>query len=149
LAYVSDWGGRRPKEDEHTADSSGTPALIDERGVAASGGVSIVDLAAGREIAYVETGLSASALSLTEDGAILFVANCNQDTVSVIDTASRRVIRQIVVKPDLSLPFGSMPSALAWSARQRSLYVACSGNNAVARVRFSNGPASEPTVDAW
>ncbi|HUN81539.1 MAG TPA: bifunctional YncE family protein/alkaline phosphatase family protein [Phycisphaerae bacterium] len=149
LAYVSDWGGRRPKEDEHTADSSGTPTLIDERGVAASGGVSIVDLAAGREIEYVETGLSASALSLSEDGAVLFVANCNQDTVSVIDTASRRVIRQIVVKPDLSLPFGSMPSALAWSGRQRALYVACSGNNAVARVRFANGPASAPTVDAW
>src|SRR5439155_19391692 len=38
-AFVSNWGGRRARKGDKTADSSGTPAVIDERGVAASGTV--------------------------------------------------------------------------------------------------------------
>ncbi|HVK02399.1 MAG TPA: YncE family protein, partial [Armatimonadaceae bacterium] len=47
-AYVSDWGGRRPKQGEPSAPSAGTPALVDKRGVAASGAVSFVDIASRR-----------------------------------------------------------------------------------------------------
>src|SRR5581483_2199079 len=43
-AYVSDWGGRRPKPGEKTAPSAGTETLVDARGVASSGCVSLVDL---------------------------------------------------------------------------------------------------------
>ena len=35
-AYVSDWGGRHPKQGERTASSSGTDTLVDERGIAKS-----------------------------------------------------------------------------------------------------------------
>jgi YVTN family beta-propeller protein len=43
-AYVSNWGGRHPRSGEKTATTSGTPAVVDSRGVAASGTVSVVDL---------------------------------------------------------------------------------------------------------
>src|SRR5439155_17458260 len=40
-AYVSDWGGRNPVGGELTATSAGSTVLIDSRGVAASGVVSM------------------------------------------------------------------------------------------------------------
>ena len=45
-AYVSNWGGRHPRKGEQTAKSAGTDTLVDERGIAASGTVSFVDLEA-------------------------------------------------------------------------------------------------------
>jgi YVTN family beta-propeller protein len=149
LAYVSDWGGRRPTSEERSATSAGTAALIDARGIAASGGVSIVDLVRHKEIAYVEAGLSCSGLALTRDGATLFAANANNDTVSVIDTAARKVVRHIVVKPDAALPFGSMPAAVALSPDEKTLYVACAGNNAVAVISLAAGPRGEPVIAGW
>ncbi len=149
FAYVSDWGGRHPAKDEPSATSAGTPALIDSRGIAASGGVSIVDLKADKEIAYIETGLSASALALTRDGKTLFVANSNNDTISIIDTIERTRIRSVVVKPDPALPFGSMPAALALSPDEQSLYVACAGNNALAVLSLAAGMQAEPAIAGW
>ncbi len=149
LAYVSVWGGRRPQQDERSATSAGTKTLVDARGIAASGGVSIVDLKVRKEIAYVETGLSASALALSRDGSLLFVANSNNDTLSIIDTAAHAVVRQVVVKPDAALPFGSMPSAVALAPDERRLYVACAGNNAVALLAFADGLRGEPVIAGW
>jgi len=55
-AYVSNWGGRRPRPGERTAPSSGTDTLVDERGIASSGSVSFLDVASGAELAQVEMG---------------------------------------------------------------------------------------------
>ena len=148
-AYVSDWGGRRPKQGEPSAPSAGTPALVDKRGVAASGAVSFVDVAARRSVAQVEVGLHPSDMALSPDGATLYVANANADTVSVLDTGARRVLRTLVVKPDPALPFGSAPNALALTADGRTLYVACGGNNAVAAFDVSEGGAVAPTSRGW
>lgn len=133
-AYVSCWGGSRPGEGEATAPSSGTPVKVDARGIAASGGVAVVDLAKGAMVAWVETGLSASGLCLSPDGKTLYCTNANSDTVSVIDTAAGTVARQVVVRPGAELPFGSMPSAATLSPDGGRLYVACAGNNALAVV---------------
>ena len=149
VAYVSDWGGRRPREGEPTSDSAGTPALVDPRGVASSGGVSVVDLQSRKEVGFVETGLSASSMVLSRDGATLFVANSNNDTISVVDTAARSVVRQIVVKPDALLPFGSMPAAMALAPDEKTLYAACAGNNAIGVVRLAAGLRLEPTIAGW
>jgi YVTN family beta-propeller protein len=133
-AYVSNWGGRRAKSGERTAPSSGTDALVDARGVAVSGTVSVVDRVEGREAAQIETGLHPCGLALDPSGRRLYVANANSDTVSAIDTAVNRVVETVNVRPDPALPFGSMPNALALSADGRMLYVANGGNNAVAVV---------------
>ncbi len=130
--FVSNWGGRHPTSSEPAADSSGTRALIDERGVAASGTVSVVDLDQGKELAQIPTGLHPSDLELGAGGGVLYVANANSDSVSVIDTATRTVVGQVIVRPSPGLPFGSAPNALALSRDGRRLYVANGGNNAVA-----------------
>ncbi|MBC7805960.1 MAG: YncE family protein, partial [Akkermansiaceae bacterium] len=147
FAWVSNWGGRLAKSGERTGDSSGTPVPVDERGVATSGSVSLLELATGKEVAQIETGLHASDLLLGADGRTLYVANANQDTVSLVDTNKRRLRSTVIVKPDASLPFGSAPNALALSANGDTLYVGCGGNNAVAVLDVS--PAKEPTVRGW
>jgi YVTN family beta-propeller protein len=133
-AYVSNWGGRRSITGEKTAKSSGTDTLIDKRGVAASGTVSILDLEQGTEKAQIVTGLHPSDLELSADQNVLYVANANSDSVSVIDITTRQVRESIVVSPDPALPFGSAPNALAASRDGTRLYVANGGNNAVAVV---------------
>lgn len=137
-AYVSDWGGRFPLPGEPTANSAGTPVVIDSRGVASTGAVSIVDLAVGIESAQVPTDLHPSDLELSPDGAALYVANANSDTVTVIDTRTRSVRETILARPDPSFPYGSASDGLALGKDGRHLYVANAGNNAVAVVELPN-----------
>ncbi len=142
IAYVSNWGGRLPKAGEKTANSSGTATLVDGRGIAASGTVSMVELDAGKELAQVETGLHPCALARSPDNRTLYVANANSDTISVLDTASHRVVETIRVRPDPSLPFGSAPTGLALSPDAQTLFVTLGGNNAVAVVALPKGGKS-------
>jgi YVTN family beta-propeller protein len=130
-ALVTDWGGRRPEQTDMTAPSAGTATVVDERGIAASGGLSIVNLEDGSE-QFVATGLSACGLAVSDDGRTAVVANANSDSVSVVDIAGATVTRQIIVKPDAKLPFGSMPNAL--TIHDGKLLVALAGNNAIAVV---------------
>jgi YVTN family beta-propeller protein len=132
MAYVSNWGGRPPGKTDRTADSYGTPVLVDKRGAALSGTISVIDLKGNRELREIATGLHPSGLALSAGGRTLFVANANSDTINVIDTETLRVTDTISVRPDPSLPFGSQPNALALSADGRTLYVANGGNNAIA-----------------
>jgi YVTN family beta-propeller protein len=145
-AYVSNWGGRHPKTGELTAKSSGTDTLVDERGIASSGTVSIVDLKTAREAAQVQTDLHPSDLELSADGRMLYVANANSDTITVIDTVARRAVHTIGVRPDASLPFGSAPNALALSKDGKTLYVANGGNNAVAVITLGKTGQEKPQV---
>lgn len=149
-AFVSTWGGRRPTSDEQTATSAGTPVAIDARGVAITGGVSFIDLANGVVTHQIETGLGASDVLLSPDGARLFVANANHDTVTVLATDSGKIIEQIVTRPDADLPFGSMPHGLALSKDGKRLFVACAGNNAIAVVDLaSTDAASKSIIRGW
>ncbi len=136
-AYVSNWGGRHPKTGERTAKSSGTDTLVDERGIACSGTVSIVDIKGAQEIAQVQTDLHPSDLELGADGRMLYVANANSDTITVIGTVAKQAVHTISVRPDASLPFGSAPNALALSKDGKTLYVANGGNNAIAVVTLN------------
>lgn len=145
-AYVSNWGGRHPKENERTAKSSDTNTLVDERGIAASGSVSIVDLKQGREIAQIETGLHPSDLELSSDGKTLYVANANSDTVSIIDTQAMKAVETVLVRPKPNLPFGSAPNALSLSQDGKMLYVANGGNNAVAVMERAEGKGRRAEV---
>lgn len=142
-AWVSNWGGRPPAKGERTAPSSGTQVVIDERGVAASGTVSRIDLALMRETKHVDTGLHPSALALDPEAATLYVANANSDTVSAIHLDTFTLAATLSVRPDAGLPFGSAPGGLAIDAARRRLYVANGGNNAVAVVSLEQKDAPE------
>jgi len=144
-AYVSNFGGRRARAGEHAEPSAGTPVVVDDSSLAISGTITRIDLKAYRSAGELSVGLHPSDLELSPDGARLFVANANSDSVSVIDTATFRVCETISVRPDPHLPFGSITNALAVSKDGRRLFVANGGNNAVAVVKLS-AKAGEASV---
>jgi YVTN family beta-propeller protein len=140
LAYVSNWGGRRARPGDKTANSSGTQVVINPTtGAAASGTVSIVDLAAARTIKEINVGLHPSALVFSPDHAILYVANSNSDSVSVIDTKTNSLARTFDVKAAPGLPPGASPTALAVSRDGARLYAAAAGLNAVSVIEARSG----------
>jgi len=128
-AYISNYGGGRPGERENVAPSGGSMVRIDDRGIAESGTVTVIDTGLGQVLAQIVVGLHPSDVELSEDGATLYVANANSDSVCVIDTETLRVVETIDVKPDPLLPLGSAPNALA--LHDGKLLVANGGNNAV------------------
>lgn len=137
-AYVSDWGGRFPTVGDLTAPSAGTQVIVDDRGVAASGALSVVNLANGTEIAKISTDLHPCDLELSADGTTLYIANANSDTVSVFATATRSVTETILVRPDPSFPYGSASTGLTLSRDGKTLFVASGGNNALAVIELPN-----------
>jgi len=129
-AYVSNWGGRRPREGDVTGPTSGSRAVVDPKtGIASTGSISVVDLEARKVIKEIETGLHPSGMAFSPDSRRLYVANANSDTVSVIRTDTDIVEAVLDVKPMKELPFGSAPNALTVSPDGATLYVANGGNN--------------------
>jgi DNA-binding beta-propeller fold protein YncE len=116
LAYVSNW-----------ADEAGRGNGV--------GSVSVVDLrnpAKPRETAWVRVGHHPVAVQLSKDRRRLFVANTNDDSVSVLDVSGRpRVVATQSVRPVEGAPAGAHPDALALSPDGRTLFVALAGANAV------------------
>lgn len=119
--YVSNW-----------ADEAG-------RGGPGGGTVSVVDVsdpATAHEIAFVHVGHHPSALQLSSDGRTLFVANTNDDTISVLDVSPEdpddiEVERTESVAPVSGVPVGAHPDAFALSPDGKTLFVALAGLNAV------------------
>jgi YVTN family beta-propeller protein len=121
FAFVTNWGGDRPSEDARTSLTSGSKMSVDERGIADSGSVSVIQLqqlaavkikdgasaavvaemdnhvtpmndAKGWTSFSVQVGLHPSGMVFSPDGSRLYVANANSDTVSVLGTS--------VIQPD-------------------------------------------------
>jgi YVTN family beta-propeller protein len=146
LAYVSNWGGRRPRPGDTVGPAGrGTEVKVDAvRHIACEGSVSVVSL---RTPASLDTnrvepleilvGLHASALAVSPDGRYVVCANAAADNLSVIDTRSQTVVETIWVKPSPADLLGASPNALAFDTTGRRLYVANGTQNAVAVVRFS------------
>lgn len=132
VLVVSNQGGHRPSPGALTAPSAGTETEVDERGVASTGTVSVVDGMSGRLIKEIEVGLQPSGLVAGKDWVA--VANANSDSVSFISTKTWSVVNTLVIKPEDSLPFGSMPNALELSGDGKTMFVALAGSNAVAIV---------------
>jgi len=92
----------------------------------------------------VPTGDHPNELALTADGKRLFVANANANTVSVIDTTTRRVVETLdtALYPD-SLE-GSTPNSLAISPDGTRLFVANADNNSLAVFDISQPRQARP-----
>jgi hypothetical protein len=118
--YVANW-----------ADEAG-------RGNGRGGTVSVVDVSATNpaqwhESSYTLVGHHPSAVQLSRDGKRLFVANTNDDTLSVLDVTRpvARVVSTETVAPVPGMPVGAHPDALALSPDGKTLFVALAGLNAV------------------
>lgn len=133
--FVANWGGRRPLSGERTARSSGTQTLVDERGVANSGSVSVIDVARFQTIAEIPVGLHPGSIRISPDGRLAAVANANSDSITFLDTASLQVVDTVHIPAWPVDQLGSSPTALAFGTDGEWLYVACGGLNAVAMLR--------------
>jgi len=129
-AYVTNWGGRHSNPNDMTALSSGTPVVIDNKtGVASSGTVSVINLEDYSLINEITVSLHPCGMALSPDSSFLYVANANNDLVSVIDTRSDKLIKAFSCKPMEELPFGSAPNGVAVAPDGKTLYVANGGDN--------------------
>lgn len=137
--FVSNLGGRKAQDGDRTAPSAETPAVVDERGVASHGTVSIIDLASLRVIQETRVKLQPSTLAVGWRANSVVVCNSNDDSVSLVEVGSAEASTRIV-KPDERLPFGSMPSAICAISPDRYA-VALAGNNAIALLE--TGPEAE------
>jgi YVTN family beta-propeller protein len=137
-AYVSNWGGRRPGADDLTGPAGrGMLVRVDPlRHIASEGSVTSIDLASGHQTEIL-THLHASALALSPDSKFVVCANAGSDNLSVIDTATDRVVETIWAKPKPSELLGATPNALAFTPDGRTLYVANGTQNAVAVIEFN------------
>lgn len=137
-AYVSNFGGRHSRAGEHVENSAGTPVLVDDRSIPSSGTISSIDLVAGENTGELAVGLHPADLKFSADGKLLFVANANSDSISIVNPATFKVAETIPVSIHPKLPFGSIPDALCLSADGRWLFTANGGNNALAIVELSS-----------
>ncbi len=149
-AYVTNWGGRLPLKGETTANSAGTPVVVDPKtGIASSGTVSVIDLNSRKATKEIKVHLHPSGMALHPDGSRLYVANANSDLISVISTQSNQVIKEINPKPMPELPFGSAPNALAVSGDGKTLYVANGGNNLIAVIDLATDQVKGLIPAGW
>jgi len=149
VAFVTNWGGRMPKDGDRTAKTGPDTAVIDERGVASTGTVTRIDLKTFKETHTIPVGLHPTAIVWDEPGQRLYVANGNSDSVSVIDTAKMAVIRTIAIEPFAAKAHGVAPTALVLSSDKKTLYVACGGINAIAVVSPQAGTILGLIPTAW
>ncbi len=131
-AYVTNWGGRVPGPGESTGNSSGSMILTDPvNHIANSGTVSVVDLATGKQVKVIETGLHPGEMVFSPDRKTLYVTCANSDIVCAINTATDEITEKISVHGSDDLPFGSGPDGLATSPDGKILYVANGTENAI------------------
>lgn len=86
----------------------------------------------------IKVGDNPNDLCLTKNGSWLFVANANDNSVSVIDLRKRQVVETLNAALYAEAPPGSTTNALALSADQKTLYVANADNNCLAVFDVSN-----------
>jgi YVTN family beta-propeller protein len=137
-AFVSNEGGRPAHPGDYTNQSDGTNVVADKvTGAASTGTVSVVDLAAGAETSEIPVGLQPTAEHLASDGTLM-VANSNDDSVSLIDTATRKVVQTVNVNPLPGSTVGSYPNAITMPDATHVL-VSIGRDNALAVYGYS-GP---------
>jgi YVTN family beta-propeller protein len=136
VAWGSNWGGRPPQPGERSAATGSEPnadqVLVDERGVASSGTVDRIDLLTGKVTATISVGLHPSGMAWDEKSQRLYVANSNSDSISIVDTATNRLVGTIALQPFMKKVAGVSPESVAVSPDHATLYAACAGINAVA-----------------
>lgn len=110
--FVSNEGGRRATGSESTQDSYGTAVPADPtRGTSTNGTVSVIDPAApGSAAGTVKVGLHPTSMYLK--GSVLYVADTNDDTVSVVDTTKNRVVQTITAQPWRGSATGYVPTGI-------------------------------------
>ena len=143
LAFVSNFGGPHPKKGDITEQSDGTDVAVDDRDVTLRGSVTVIDIPSRKKIAEIATRIHPESMALSPDGKRLYVSDNSGDGISVIDVKTFKIVQTINTKPDTTLPYGSLTTALAFSCDGKILFAANAGNNSIALIdpkRPQKGP---------
>ncbi|MGE5644250.1 MAG: bifunctional YncE family protein/alkaline phosphatase family protein [Acidobacteriota bacterium] len=152
VAYIANLGGRPPKPGEAFASPVKKPhekIPVDTRGVASTGTVMRFDLETGQATHTIEVGLHPSALAWDEGRNLLYIANGNSDSISIVDTLNQRVAVTLALQPFSDRVRGFAPTDLALSRDGATLYAACGGINAVAVIDTARRAISGLIPTAW
>ncbi|MEU6070069.1 MULTISPECIES: alkaline phosphatase family protein [Streptomyces] len=135
--YVSNEGGRPAKAGDTTINSYGTQVPADPKTAATTTGtVSVIDLAdPAATVASIDVGLHPTAL-YAKKGA-LFVTNTATNDVSVINTATDKVVQTIATQPWPEASVGYEPDAVTLTD-DGHLLVTLGRANAVAVYRYKS-----------
>ncbi len=129
-AYVSNEGGRPANTTDFTNLSDGTPIVSSpSTGAAITGTVSVVNLATNAETQEIPVGLQPTALY--QNGNALFVANSNDDSLSVINEETDKVAQTVHTNPVPGATVGSYANAISMSDPTHVL-VSIGRDNAIA-----------------
>ncbi|MBD3750005.1 MAG: beta-propeller fold lactonase family protein [Sphingobacteriales bacterium] len=94
--------------------------------------VAVYDIQKGIITSKIKTESHPNELCLTKKGDILFVANANDNSVSVIDTKSKKVLENISASLFPNHLTGSTTNGLALADDEKTLYIANADNNCIA-----------------
>jgi len=83
-------------------------------------------------VSEIQIGDNPNELCMTRNGKYLFVANANDNAVSVISTTEQKVIETLNAALFPDAPPGSTSNGLALSTDEKTLYVANADNNCLA-----------------
>jgi len=149
--YVSNWSGAVPSNKSMPA--AGIPwgaALVNEYGAVASGSVSVLDPETGETLQDIKVGLHPNDLIVSPDENYVYVANGNDDNISVISTHTLQATETISVRlNNKNNPyFGDSPNGLALSADGRRLYVANGMDDALAVIALGRQAAQHAAADS-
>lgn len=134
FAFVSNFGGPRAKKGDRTEVSAGTEVAVDDYSIALRGSVAVIDIQSRKVIHEIATRIHPESMVLAPDGNLLYVSDESGDGVIVIDAKTFKVVQTINTKPDPSLPYGSLTTALTFSPNGKILYAANAGNNSIALI---------------
>jgi YVTN family beta-propeller protein len=103
--YISSWGGSK---------------------------MQVYDIVQQKITAEIPVGSHPNEICLSKNGKFLFVANANDNSVSVINTSTNIVIETLNAALFPGAPSGSTSNGLALSEDQKTLYIANANNNCLA-----------------
>jgi YVTN family beta-propeller protein len=141
--YVSDEGGRLARSGDSTINSYGTRVPANTYlGTSSTGTVSVIDASdTSAAVTSINVGLHPTAMYVNR--GVLFVANTNSDTVSVIDTKKDQVVQTIATRPWPASKVGYEPTGIAMTGNGH-LLVTLARANAVAVYRYHFGDPRSP-----
>jgi len=108
------------------------------------GGKSLIefDTEKGALVASIPVGDHPNDFVINKSGTRLFVANANDNTVSVVDLSTKQVMETLSTTLYPTLLSGSTPNGIALSADERTLYIANADNNCLSVFDISKPGAS-------
>jgi YVTN family beta-propeller protein len=112
--------------------------------------VNVANPNAGSFVARIQLDGNPNGMTLSADGAKLFVAQDNQDQVAVIDTVTNKIIHKIDTRGPVELNFpdnttGAAPTAVKIDGANNTLYAVNAGSNSIAVIPLS-GPHALRTI---